>query len=113
MSDLALGHYSCLQERADQAENFRVSNPVSHASHKAVMVDVVEACFDVTLDYSRYMASTFPVRHHVLLYPGERIKRTSPSAKPVRARKEIRLEYGFQDDFERHLHQSISERWNT
>jgi hypothetical protein len=113
MSDLALGHDSRPQERADQAENFGVSNPSSHSFHKAVVVDVIETCFDVPFDHSRHMTSTFPVRRHVSLYPSERIKRASTSSKPIRARKEIRLEYGFQDDFERHLHQSIAERWNT
>src|SRR5713101_6614490 len=49
----------------------------------------------------------------MLLHRRQRIMGASPATEPERGGIEVRLEYGFQNDFQGHLHQSVFERRNA
>jgi hypothetical protein len=109
MSDLPFGHDSRFQKRANESKHFRVPDSLPNSLHQQVMVDVIEAPFDVALNDVIHLSLTPSSRIEAPLNHCRGIHRASSSSKPIRGRIEIRLENGLQDDFERHLYHSIAE----
>ncbi len=80
-----------LEERQDQMENFLVPHPTTNPLHQEVMVDVVEAARDVTLDDVLHLGRTRFVRVQMPLNHRQRVQSASSPAEPIRGRIEVRL----------------------
>jgi hypothetical protein len=113
----ALRENAGLEESDDQAVRLRVRDPPAHPLHQTVMVDVVEASLDVSLDDPLVREPTLRARldglgtkeqSKVLQRPVDRL--AGPEA--VRDGEEIRLEHGLQDVLECCLNDPILHRGN-
>src|SRR6266851_5448573 len=110
VANRALDHDPGLQECVDEPEHLAVPDASSHTLHLNVMVDGIEAAFDVALDHIRDRRRPVSGRVQELLDPCQRIMGASTAPEPIRGRREVRLEDGFQDQLQGHLHQSVFER---
>jgi site-specific DNA recombinase len=95
------------QERFDRRADTFVLNPRPEAVHQSRMIDFVEAGFDVTLQDP--MISTGCQE----LDLGDRVVCTTVGAEPVRARFEVRLENGFEHQFQACLDHAVSDSGNA
>ena len=96
--DAVLGKDAGVKERLHQGEDALVSDPMSHPTHEGRVVDLVEACRDVTFKHPLIRAG----REIVNL--GDGVLRSALRAEAVAARLEVRLEDRFEYQLEAGLH---------
>ena len=114
MAHAAFRHDARFKERQDQPENLMVPDASPDPFHQQVMVDVVEAAFDVAFDDVFDCRGPASIdRFEMSLNHAQRIHGASAAPEAIRGRIKVRLEDGFQDVLERHLHETIGERGNT
>ena len=100
--ECAVRENACLEECDDQAVHLRVSDPAAYPIHQAMVADVVEAPFDVSLHDPLVWEPRFPTfleilgsqQHPKMLQRS--VDRLSRS-EAVRDGEEVRLEHRLQD----------------
>jgi DNA invertase Pin-like site-specific DNA recombinase len=97
------GHHPGLQEGLHQRQNAFVTDPQPDPVHQRDVVDLVETRLDVGLQHPliRLGREVVDLRDRVLGSPVR--------AEPVRARREVRLEDGLQNQLERRLHDPVGD----
>jgi hypothetical protein len=114
----ALRENAGLEERNDQAVHFGVVDPSADALHQAVMVDVIEASFDVALHdplVRELLLAALLVRLGAQEQPNvlQRSVHRLAWPKAVRDGKEVRLEHRLQDALESCLNNPVLHGGNT
>nr|WP_229803563.1 recombinase family protein [Halomonas qijiaojingensis] len=91
------------QERLDQSQNALIGDTATHAVHQGGVVDLVEACLDITLEYPPVVAGwggeKVNLRNRVLGAP--------IGTEAIRARLEVRLKDRLQYQFQGGLNHTV------
>jgi hypothetical protein len=112
--ELTLCQDTCSQERYDESIHLRVTDAPAYPVHQRVVIDIVEASFDVSfdgplirkpiLDFTRSIEGPGAQEHPKVL---ERAVNSSTGAKSIRDGVEVRLEDRLQDALHCCLHDTI------
>lgn len=98
------GHDPGFEERFHQRQHAFVLHPRSHSVHQGRVVDAIEARLDIGVQHPAISLGTEQVNL------GYRVVRTPVRPEPVRARTEVRLENGLQDQLQCGLHHPVGGR---
>ena len=105
--ELPLHHHTRLQPQADQLQHPPVRHPPGHLSEQPVVADLAEEVTDVELRDKLAPADEAGTE------PLHRLRGRPLRPEPVRARREVRLEEGFQHDLGRLLGHPVTNRRNA
>jgi hypothetical protein len=98
-------HDPGFEERLDQCEHPLVLHPRSHPVHQSRVVDTVEARLDVRVQHPPVTGGG------QMMDLGDGVVRAPVRPEPIRARPEIGLEDGFQDQLQRRLDHAVRDGW--
>ncbi len=99
--DAILREDAGVKERLHQCEDALISDPTSHTAHQSRVVDLVEACRDVTFKHPLIGAGAKKVDL------GNGVLRSTLRAEAVTTRLEVRLEDRFEYQLEGGLHHPV------
>ncbi len=102
--ELPLHHHTRLQPQADQLQHPPVRHPPANLGEQPVMADLAEEVADIEL------RDKMAARNEAGPEPLHRLRGRPLRPEPVRARREVRLENGFQHDLGRLLGHPVTNR---